>query len=58
MQLCSKDHEEVAFVSSWNDDCPACRYAEDVREEMQATIDSLERQVEELQDELYNATAE
>lgn len=41
MQLCDDGHEEVAFVGAWSNDCPACVYAEQVREELQATIDEL-----------------
>lgn len=47
MQLCSSGHDEVAFASTWASDCPACLYAEEVREELQAIINELKEQVEE-----------
>lgn len=51
MELCKNNHEEVAFVSSWKDDCPACLYAEQVREELQDQIDKLQTEKDELQEE-------
>lgn len=52
MELCSNNHEEVAFVSSWQNDCPACRYAQEVRDEMQTEIDKLQTEIEEMDEQM------
>ena len=45
MNLCSNGHEEVAFASLTMSDCPACMYADEVREEMQQEIDELKEKI-------------
>ena len=47
MNLCSNNHEEVAFASLSQKDCPACIYAQEVREEMQEEINELKEQINE-----------
>lgn len=47
MQTCDDGHEEIAFAGSWRDDCPACAYASEIREEMSATIEALEQEINE-----------
>lgn len=47
MNLCSNNHEEVAFASLSAGDCPACIYAQEVREEMQEEIDELKEKANE-----------
>lgn len=51
MIICSNGHDEVAFASSWAQDCPACSYANEVREAMQEQIDDLNEKLEANEDE-------
>lgn len=44
MQTCSDGHEEVAFAGAWASDCPACVYAREVREELEAEIAELKEE--------------
>lgn len=47
MMVCDDGHEEVAFEGVVKSDCPACEYAEEVREEMQEKIDELQDKLDE-----------
>ena len=47
MHLCSNNHDEVAFAGSWANDCPACTYANEIKEEMQQEIDELKERLDE-----------
>ena len=58
MHLCSNGHEEIAFASSWEQDCPACLLAEEVKKEMQEEIDDLEYRLEEAQNEIESLAEE
>lgn len=49
MTICDNGHEEIAFASDWAKDCPACAYADEVRSDMQETIDELEDTIETLE---------
>lgn len=49
MQICSNDHDEVAFAGAWSEDCPACLYAEEIRDEMQETINEIRSEIEDLE---------
>lgn len=52
MQFCSEGHNEVAYVSSGWDSCPACSYAEEVRKDMQEEIDEMQDKINDLESEL------